>query len=117
MRLNDDLYPSEGDMDIARRITAVLAELGIRRHLKGFGMVRYAIFLTYGNGNPLPVTKIIYPMVARKFSTTPIRVERNIRTAVTDAFGHRENRDAFGKYFRRGCPINSDFIATIADEI
>ena len=68
------------------------------------------------------ITKILYPTVAKKFSTTSSRVERAIRHAIEVAW-ERGELDIIDDYFgftintERGKPTNSEFIAMIADKI
>ena len=66
------------------------------------------------------VTKVLYPEVARKFNTTPSRVERAIRHAIEVAW-ERGDIETLQKFFGytvsniKGKPTNSEFIAMIAD--
>ena len=68
------------------------------------------------------VTKILYPSVAKKYSTTTSRVERAIRHAIEVAWD-RGDVDTLNSYFgytihnSRGKPTNSEFIAMIADNL
>ena len=68
------------------------------------------------------VTKVLYPTVAKKFSTTTSRVERAIRHAIEVAWD-RGDVDVLSSYFgytilnSRGKPTNSEFIAMIADKL
>ena len=68
------------------------------------------------------VTKRLYPMVAKQYSTTASRVERTIRHAVEVAWD-RGNVDTLTGYFgytinNNKCkPTNSEFIAMIADKL
>lgn len=68
------------------------------------------------------VTKILYPSVAKKYSTTTSRVERAIRHAIEVAWD-RGDIDTLNSYFgytiqnNRGKPTNSEFIAMIADNL
>ena len=68
------------------------------------------------------VTKVLYPEVARRFSTTPSRVERAIRHAIEVAWD-RGDIEVLQKYFGytvsniKGKPTNSEFIAMIADSL
>lgn len=68
------------------------------------------------------ITKILYPAIAKKFSTTSSRVERAIRHAIEVAWD-RGDVDILDSYFGytihnlRGKPTNSEFIAMIADDI
>lgn len=68
------------------------------------------------------VTKVLYPSVAKKYSTTTSRVERAIRHAIEVAWD-RGDVDTLNSYFGytiqqgRGKPTNSEFIAMIADNL
>lgn len=68
------------------------------------------------------VTKILYPTIAKRFQTTPSRVERAIRHAIEVAWsrGRTETLDNLFGYTidtSKGKPTNSEFIALIADRI
>lgn len=68
------------------------------------------------------VTKELYPLIARKYMTTPSRVERAIRHAIELAWD-RGNVEMMNKFFgytinvERGKPTNSEFIAMVADKL
>ena len=68
------------------------------------------------------VTKVLYPAVAKKYSTTASRVERAIRHAIELAWD-RGDVEMLQKYFgstvsgARGKPTNSECIAMIADRM
>ena len=68
------------------------------------------------------VTKVLYPAVAKRFDTTPSRVERAIRHAIEVAWD-RGDIETLQKYFGytvsniKGKPTNSEFVAMIADRI
>ena len=64
----------------------------------------------------------LYPTIAKRFQTTPSRVERAIRHAIEVAWsrGRMETLDAMFGYTidtGKGKPTNSEFIALIADRI
>ena len=68
------------------------------------------------------ITKILYPTIAKRFQTTPSRVERAIRHAIEVAWsrGRMETLDTLFGYTidtGKGKPTNSEFIALIADKI
>ena len=68
------------------------------------------------------ITKELYPGIARRFSTTPSKVERAIRHAIEVAWS-RGRIDTLNKAF--GCrvatkedkPTNGEFIAMLADKL
>ena len=68
------------------------------------------------------VTKELYPSIAKKYNTTPSRVERAIRHAIEVAWnrGQVEVLDSLFGYTisnSKGKPTNSEFIALIADKL
>ena len=68
------------------------------------------------------ITKQLYPDIAKKFKTTPSRVERAIRHAIEVAWGRGQAEvveSIFGYTVSaaKGKPTNSEFIAMIADKL
>lgn len=103
------------------RISDILQEIGIPAHIKGYQYIRCAINLAYENMDLMEaVTKKLYPTVAKKFDTTPSRVERSIRHAIEVAWD-RGDIEVLQQYFGnticglKGKPTNSEFIGKIAD--
>lgn len=105
------------------KVTAIMHELGIPAHIKGYMYLRDAIIMVTSKVELLSrITKELYPSIAEKYSTTPSRVERAIRHAIEVAwnrgnvefidemFGHTISQD-------KGKPTNSEFIAMIADKL
>jgi two-component system response regulator (stage 0 sporulation protein A) len=104
-------------------ITAIIKEIGVPAHIKGYAFLREAIQMVYSDVDVLgSVTKVLYPEIAKKYSTTPSRVERAIRHAIEVAW-NRGNYDVISKMFGytvhhlKSKPTNSEFIAMIADKI
>ena len=68
------------------------------------------------------IAKVLYPEVARRYNTTPSRVERAVRHAIETAWD-RGDLETLQRYFgytvsnTKGKPTNSEFIAMIADRI
>lgn len=53
-------------------VTAIIHEIGVPAHIKGYQYLREAIIITVGNMEVInAVTKVLYPEVAERFSTTP----------------------------------------------
>ena len=68
------------------------------------------------------ITKQLYPDLAKKYKTTPSRVERAIRHAIEVAWnrGQIETVESIFGYTvnsNKGKPTNSEFIAMIADKL
>ncbi|MDR2520244.1 MAG: sporulation transcription factor Spo0A [Eubacteriaceae bacterium] len=104
-------------------ITSILHEIGVPAHIKGYTYMRDAIKLIIEEPEMLGgITKELYPTIAKKYTTTPSRVERAIRHAIEVAWarGRVETIDLIFGYTidqNKGKPTNSEFIAMIADKI
>lgn len=110
-------------LELESEITSLLHEIGIPAHIKGYMYLRTAILETYLNVDFLgQITKVLYPEIARKYSTTSSRVERAIRHAIEVAW-NRGNIDAIDDIFgytisaSKAKPTNSEFIAMISDKL
>ena len=104
-------------------VTSVIHEIGVPAHIKGYQYLREAIMITVRDMDVInAVTKVLYPEVAKRFATTPSRVERAIRHAIEVAWD-RGDIETLQKYFgytvnsAKGKPTNSEFIAMIADRL
>ena len=114
----------EGDArDMERQVTAIIHEIGVPAHIKGYQYLRESIIIAVNDMDVInAVTKVLYPEVAKRFNTTPSRVERAIRHAIEVAWD-RGDLETLQKYFgytvsnAKGKPTNSEFIAMIADRI
>ena len=109
--------------DIESQVTQIIDQIGVPAHIKGYQYLRTAILMTISDSDIInSVTKILYPSVAKKYSTTTSRVERAIRHAIEVAWD-RGDVDTLNSYFgytiqnNRGKPTNSEFIAMIADNL
>ena len=105
------------------QVTAIIHEIGVPAHIKGYQYLREAILIAVQDMDVInAVTKVLYPEVAARFSTTPSRVERAIRHAIEVAWD-RGDLETLQKYFgytvnsAKGKPTNSEFIAMIADRL
>ncbi len=105
------------------QVSEIMHQIGVPAHIKGYQYLREAILLTINDGEMMSsVTKILYPSVAKRYSTTSSRVERAIRHAIEVAWD-RGDVDVLNSYFgytiqsERGKPTNSEFIAMISDKL
>ena len=110
-------------MQLESEITELLHEIGIPAHIKGYMYLRTAILETYLNVDFLgQITKVLYPDIAKKYTTTASRVERAIRHAIEVAW-NRGNIDAIDDIFgytisaSKAKPTNSEFIAMLSDKL
>jgi two-component system response regulator (stage 0 sporulation protein A) len=104
-------------------ITAIIHEIGVPAHIKGYQYLREAITMVYQDIELLgAITKTLYPSIAAQFKTTPSRVERAIRHAIEVAWT-RGNIDSISQLFgytvniSKSKPTNSEFIAMVADKL
>lgn len=104
-------------------VTAIIHEIGVPAHIKGYQYLRDAIILSVQDGEIMgAITKRLYPTIAKKYKTTSSRVERAIRHAIEVAWS-RGKMDTIEELFGytvssgKGKPTNSEFVALIADKI
>jgi len=112
-----------GNQSLESTVTAIIHEIGVPAHIKGYQYLREAIMIAVDDMDVInAVTKVLYPEVATRFGTTASRVERAIRHAIEVAWD-RGDLETLQKYFgytvsnAKGKPTNSEFIAMIADRL
>ena len=109
--------------DLEKDVTDMIHDIGVPAHIKGYQYLREAIMISVEDTSMLgSITKVLYPTIAKRFQTTPSRVERAIRHAIEVAWsrGRMETLDNLFGYTidtGKGKPTNSEFIALIADKI
>ena len=115
--------PESGSGTLKNMVTSIIHEIGVPAHIKGYQYLREAIIIAVDDMDVInAVTKVLYPEVAKRFGTTPSRVERAIRHAIEVAWD-RGDLETLQKYFgytvsnAKGKPTNSEFIAMIADRL
>lgn len=108
--------------NIRQKAVEYFHRIGMPSHLKGYRYLIEALVLVVTDHSLAnQVTKKLYPLVAERFQTTPIRVERAIRNAIEITW-ERGNIVQMNQLFayvdeNRGKPTNSAFIAGMADII
>ncbi len=115
----EEAYPAE----LKNLVTSIIHEIGVPAHIKGYQYLREAIMIAVDDMDVInAVTKVLYPEVAKRFGTTPSRVERAIRHSIEVAWD-RGDLETLQKFFgytvsnAKGKPTNSEFIAMIADRL
>lgn len=118
---NGQMVSQKTNMEVV--VTEIIHQIGVPAHIKGYHYLRESILLSINDSEMInSITKLLYPTVAKKFKTTPSRVERAIRHAIEVAWD-RGDVDTLNEYFGytihnlRGKPTNSEFIAMIADKL
>lgn len=105
------------------KISSVFISIGIPAHIKGYHFLREAVKMVVEHSDSINrITKELYPGIAKKFSTSPSKVERAIRHAIEVAWtrGKIENINSlfgFTVYGKNDKPTNGEFIALIADKL
>ncbi len=114
---------ASGRQSLETLVTAIIHEIGVPAHIKGYQYLREAILIAVEDMDVInAVTKVLYPEVAKRFGTTASRVERAIRHAIEVAWD-RGDLETLQRYFgytvnsAKGKPTNSEFIAMIADRL
>lgn len=109
--------------NLEEKITNIFLTIGIPAHIKGYHFLREAIKMVVEDNDIINrITKELYPGIAKKFNTTPSKVERAIRHSIDVAWsrGKVENiNQLFGYvvYDKNDKPTNGEFIALVADKL
>lgn len=111
---------TKGNENLEMAVHDLLTDIGVPPALMGYRYLHKAIVHTYQHPEAIDcMTEGFYPMLALTFDTTPSRVERAIRNAITKAFDHGDVK-MLEKYFRSqispksGTIPNAHFIARCA---
>ena len=118
-------WPGEKYMSypLESAVTDIIHEIGVPAHIKGYQYLREAILFTLRDGDAVTgITKVLYPEIAKRFSTTSTCVERAMRRAIEVAWD-RGDEEIRQKIFRgtvsgnKGKPTNGEFIAMIVEHV
>ncbi len=119
-----DIFDVNNDeSQIEMIVTDIIHQIGIPAHIKGYHYLRTASLMSIEDEEMLEsITKRLYPSVARRFDTTPSRVERAIRHAIETAWDRGDIDILTGMFgytisVGKGKPTNSEFIALITDNL
>lgn len=106
------------------KITKLLHCMGVPAHLNGYSYIRSSIKIAMKDISAInPITRNLYPQLAKKYNKTPSSIERSIRHAIKVSWERGNKKvihDIFGysqdsQYY--GCPTNSEYIAMAADDL
>lgn len=115
--------PQQREKSLDEKITSIFLSVGIPAHIKGYHFLREAIRMVYAEPELISrITKELYPGIAKRFNTTPSKVERAIRHAIEVSWmrGKIENVNklfGFNVYGKNDKPTNGEFIALVADKL
>ena len=99
-----------------KEIYRLIRKLGATSKYKGYYFVAEAVKLSMeSQEQPLRITKDIYPHLAKKFKSTPMNIEHDIRTVINVCWSmNRSCMDHIAGYPLRYKPTNSEFIDMLA---
>lgn len=115
--------PPPPSPNVDDRMSNIFLSLGIPAHIKGYQFLREGVRLVIEQPDRINrITKELYPSIARRYATSPSKVERAIRHAIEVAWS-RGRVESLNRSF--GCrvaipedkPTNGEFIALIADKL
>ena len=115
--------PPQPSPNVDDRMSNIFLSLGIPAHIKGYQFLREGVRLVIEQPDRINrITKELYPSIARRYATSPSKVERAIRHAIEVAWS-RGRVESLNRAF--GCrvaipedkPTNGEFIALIADKL
>lgn len=125
-RLSTNWQPAPqptAERGVTERINELFLGIGIPSHVKGYDFLKEAVRLVVENWETIHyITKELYPTVARTFDTTPSKVERSIRHAISITW-QRNNLENFRSMLgippheAARKPSNGEFIALVADKV
>ena len=95
-----------------RKVYRLIRQLGMTSKYKGYYYVVDAVEMAQKiYERPVKVTKDIYPVIARKYKSTPSNVEHNIRTLVNLCWmNHKDTLEEMAGCTMADKPTNSEFI-------
>lgn len=121
---NTELYVDRRvNQEILVKVSNLLHDLGVPSQIKGFQYLREGILMLYRTTGLIGgITKEIYPEIARRYDTTPSRVERAIRHAIEVSWNRADYQKMdriFGHSidYDRAKPTNSEFMVTLSDAL
>lgn len=109
--------------EMEEKLSNIFMTAGIPVHVKGFRFLKEAVKQSVEQPSMINnITKTLYPAIAKKYESTPSKVERAIRHAIGVAWskGKIENiNKIFGVqlYGHDDKPTNGELIALVADKI
>ena len=99
-----------------KEVYRLIRSLGATSKYKGYHFVAEAVKISMQiQERPMRITKDIYPYLAKKFKSTPVNVEHDIRTVVNVCWiSNKESLDHIAGYSLTYKPTNSEFVDMLA---
>lgn len=116
---NPVIYPHVDAQEAEQLVTKILHEIAVPAHIKGYQYLREAIIIAVKDMDVCnAMEKVLYPRVAKVFHTTPQRVIRAMRHAITVVW-RKSNHAIIEKHcgYLGGKPNPSQFIEALAEDV
>lgn len=99
-----------------REVYHLIRKLGATSKYKGYYFVAEAVRISMeAQERPIKITKDIYPFLAKKFKSTPMNVEHDIRTVINVCWmANKKTMDEIAGYSLSYKPTNSEFVDMLA---
>lgn len=109
----------DGEQNVTSLVTRILHDIGVPAHIKGYQYLLEAIIIAVKDMDVCnAMEKVLYPRVAKVFHTTPQRVIRAMRHAIT-VIWRKSNHAIIEKYcgYLGGKPNPTQFIEALAEDV
>lgn len=99
-----------------KEVYRLIRKLGATSKYKGYYFVAEAVRISMeSQERPIKITKDIYPYLAKKFKSTPMNVEHDIRTVINVCWTvNKRSLDHIAGYTLVYKPTNSEFVDMLA---
>ena len=99
-----------------REVSHLIRKLGATSKYTGYYFVAEAVKISMeAQERPIKITKDIYPFLAKKFKSTPMNVEHDIRTVINVCWtANKKTMDEIAGYSLNYRPTNSEFVDMLA---
>ena len=116
------ILTKENNFTIEEDIINILRKLGVPNYLKGYNCLVKSILKMIELGLDIPITKELYPLVAKELNMSNTQVEKDMRKAIEVTWSNIDPSivDRLFGYtinVNKDHPTNSHFIITIAKYI
>ncbi|MFQ7222284.1 MAG: sporulation initiation factor Spo0A C-terminal domain-containing protein [Lachnospiraceae bacterium] len=123
MKLSGEKMEGQERVEVLGATTTKLLRLGFQAQQIGYRYLREAVWVVCSDPEMITsVTKLLYPEIAKRFSTTDKQVERAIRNSIETAWV-KGNRDAWkalaGQSIQENAtrPTNREMISLLAGSV
>ena len=120
-KLQDEIFTLKSNSNITQSTEKIVVEhlfsIGVPANIQGFRYLKKAILMTIHDQKNM--SKNLYQRIAQTYNSTPLRVEKSIRDAISIAW-RQVSPEVMKQMFGNTAsvekkPTNSEFIALIAE--